>query len=102
MGFWDAPTGHVPYRNRPSIPSNVRDAVLNRAMGLCEDCGLANRLELHHETYAHVGRESPDELTALCRSCHRRRHIDLLGDWWNDPEEMKAYWAVEYGTWDLP
>jgi HNH endonuclease len=68
----------------------------------CEDCGQRGvRLERHHlryEVWDHhgpesiVGRETPDDLALLCRECHRQRHVDLNGSWWNDPEEKYWYW----------
>jgi 5-methylcytosine-specific restriction endonuclease McrA len=91
------------------IPEETRRAVLKRAGGRCEDCHRPCSLELHHLRY-HVyvykymesiyGRETPADLAALCRECHRRRHIDLNGEWWNDPEEMANYWASFYEAWD--
>jgi hypothetical protein len=56
---------------------------------------------LHHLTYYTAvngevedvrGLETPADLAALCRECHKRRHIDANGDWWNDPEEMADHW----------
>ncbi|WP_201456138.1 HNH endonuclease signature motif containing protein [Bradyrhizobium macuxiense] len=38
---------------------------------ICNDDGQANALEVHHRTYANLGRELPSDLTTLCRSCHR-------------------------------
>lgn len=32
------------------------------------------RLEVHHRTYARVGREWPGDLVVLCSECHRRQH----------------------------
>jgi len=77
---------------KPPIPAETRLAVLQRAQGFCEDCWGAYPLELHHLSYESVGCETPDDLDALCRECHKKRHIDLNGDWWNDPEEMAGSW----------
>jgi 5-methylcytosine-specific restriction endonuclease McrA len=85
------------------VPEATRRAVLERARGCCEDCGDQLPLELHHLRYyaeteykgvpdSIFGRETPCDLDALCRECHRQRHIDPNGDWWNDPEEMADHW----------
>ena len=37
---------------------------------LCSDNGEGAALEVHHRTYANLGREQPGDLTALCRTCH--------------------------------
>src|SRR5262245_48506742 len=88
-------------RQRP-VPEATRRAVLERCGGCCEDCDERCALEMHHLRYEVwnykepeiiFGRETPDDLAALCRYCHQQRHIDLNGDWWNDPEEMAAHWA---------
>jgi hypothetical protein len=47
---------------------------------------------MHHRHYNTVGCEEPEDLAALCRKCHRNRHVDLNGDWWNDPEERPDHW----------
>ena len=71
---------------------------------MCESCGEAKPLEMHHLTYRHdpynegipspiFGHESPSDLQALCRNCHQSAHRDLNGDYWQDPEEMDDYWS---------
>jgi 5-methylcytosine-specific restriction endonuclease McrA len=35
----------------------------------CSDHGEDVALEVHHRTYANLGREQPGDLTALCRRC---------------------------------
>jgi 5-methylcytosine-specific restriction endonuclease McrA len=76
----------------PPIPQKTRLAVLQRAQGRCEECEAPLPLELHHLHYDSVGCETPLDLSALCRDCHKHRHIDINGDWWNDPEEMFHHW----------
>lgn len=85
-----------------SIPERARRVVVLRSCGRCEECHRAVALELHHLRYLDGldsirGRETPSDLEALCRDCHKRRHIDPAGDWWNDPEEMENHWA---GYWN--
>lgn len=45
-----------------------------RASGFrCRVCNAGRdevRLEVHHRTYAHLGRERVSDLTTLCRDCH--------------------------------
>ena len=48
------------------------------------------------------GHETPDDLAALCRECHQRRHIDPAGEYWRDPEEMQQHWASFYAQLDQP
>jgi hypothetical protein len=61
-------------------------------------------LELHHTTYTYwagmegdwgnacaiFGRETPDDLLALCRDCHKAKHIGPDGGFYGDPEECAA------------
>ena len=77
--------------SRP-IPAATRQAVKGRAAGVCEDCGAAASIELHHLHYETVGTECEADLAALCRACHRGRHVDASGDWWNDPRDMECHW----------
>ena len=97
------------YNNRKPVPYNVRLAVYQRARYLCEDCGESKKLDMHHLRYTindgHkiideciFGKETADDLVALCRDCHYARHRDINGDYWRDPEEMEErilYW--EFG-----
>jgi len=84
-------TGHGA-RDFAPIPQVTRDAVNRRANGCCEDCDRSDPLELHHLTYRYIGLETPGDLDALCRHCHRQRHVDMNGDFWADPEEMADHW----------
>lgn len=47
-----------------------RRAVLDRAKGRCEACGIRSATQVHHTTYAHVGNEPLFELRAICKECH--------------------------------
>lgn len=89
-------------QGRKPIPSTVRRAVLARANYCCENCGDEGRLEMHHVRYMTDGHskysqsifgiETPNDLEALCRSCHLSRHIDPFGDFIRNPEECAAEW----------
>lgn len=57
-----------------SVWKEKRRQILKRANGVCEKCGarLLNP-EVHHITYERVGgNEKPEDLMALCFSCHRK------------------------------
>lgn len=81
-------------RYKPPIPLATRTAVLQRANRLCESCGALAPLELHHLHYETEGCETPDDLEALCRVCHKHRHTAPNGDFYVDPQEMDAVWAT--------
>lgn len=64
---------------------STRDAYIKSVGGLCEDClkkGLYNPAEeVHHKTFITPNNINDpsitlswDNLVALCRECHRRRH----------------------------
>ena len=91
------------------IPADVRQSVMIRAKGHCEDCGERLPLELHHLRYSNTwdkksirGRELPDDLAALCRDCHHERHLDPNREFWRDPEEMEEFWAPYWWESDKP
>jgi 5-methylcytosine-specific restriction endonuclease McrA len=52
-----------------------RRQVLSRDRGLCQFCSNARATEVHHKTYANVGKEPLDDLTSVCRECHERYHF---------------------------
>jgi hypothetical protein len=47
----------------------------SRAGDRCWTCNIEDTLEIHHRTYERVGRESPDDLIALCSPCHTAVHL---------------------------
>ena len=51
----------------------------DRAGWVCEVCGSDGPLQVHHLTYARVGKERDDDLLVLCDECHARQH-GLLDD----------------------
>jgi 5-methylcytosine-specific restriction endonuclease McrA len=51
-----------------------RDAVLERAKGLCEGCRDARAVHVHHLTYDHWQKELLWELVAVCEECHEQCH----------------------------
>ena len=52
----------------------TRAAALRRAGYRCQQCGATGRLDVHHRTYARLGREAAGDLVALCRECHEEIH----------------------------
>jgi hypothetical protein len=50
-----------------------RQQVLDRANGLCEQCGKPAG-EVHHLSYKNVGNEPLSDLVALCYWCHHKAH----------------------------
>jgi 5-methylcytosine-specific restriction endonuclease McrA len=69
--------------------AETRVAALMRDRYQCTKCGAngkktdwlgrRNPLQVHHKSYAHVGRELDEELTVLCRSCHMKKHRRATG-----------------------
>ena len=53
--------------------------ILKRAKGMCEECKIRKATQVHHKTYKHLFNEYPNELIALCGTCHQQKH-DLLTD----------------------
>lgn len=54
----------------------LRAKVFRRSGGLCEGCGERYAVQVHHLTYARVGREMLFDLAAVCEECHRSIHED--------------------------
>lgn len=51
-----------------------RAMALDRADNRCQICNLSadkSVLDVHHRTYERLGFERPEDLTVLCRECHR-------------------------------
>ena len=47
------------------------EAAKKRAGYACQKCGKRVPLTVHHWTYARLGRELPEDLSALCWPCHQ-------------------------------
>jgi hypothetical protein len=53
----------------------VRADVLSRDSQACRRCGATSSLEVHHTTYANLGRPGEAETClTLCRQCHQEEH----------------------------
>lgn len=55
-----------------------RAGAIARAGGRCEVCRHARATQAHHLTYARLGDERPEDLQAVCVSCHARHHPDKM------------------------
>lgn len=42
----------------------------------CEACKSRRKLNVHHKTYERIGMERLSDLCLLCRSCHKRVHLE--------------------------
>jgi 5-methylcytosine-specific restriction endonuclease McrA len=85
LGLWPDPTfqpnraprrftsEYLAYMGSTAWACRRRSAVVGSG-GLCSDCGSAEKLDVHHLTYARFGRERSSDLVALCRYCHDLRH----------------------------
>ena len=51
-------------------------ATITAAGGICVYCHLRPAVQAHHICYARVGYEHPDDLRAVCLTCHRQEHPD--------------------------
>ena len=65
-------------RKRPSMDRLLRAAVLGRAGGVCDICGIplpVDDWECHHRRLrSQGGKDEPVNLLALHHSCHQRAH----------------------------
>ena len=55
-----------------------REYILKRSNGNCERCGK-KAYNVHHKTYERVGYERPEDLMAVCKSCHGKEHSENPG-----------------------
>lgn len=72
------PQSGTPYERYLASPhwQYVRDLVLKRDGYRCQRCRSRYRLQVHHRTYAHMGREQfhLEDLQTLCRRHHNQAH----------------------------
>jgi len=54
-----------------------RALMRERAGQRCQVCGATGSLEVHHNTYARLGFEEPQDLVVLCARCHATYHREL-------------------------
>lgn len=70
---------HMPYREYLQTEhwNSVRKSALRRAKYRCSLCYAQKPLQVHHRTYERRGNEWPEDLIALCGSCHSSFHKKL-------------------------
>jgi HNH endonuclease len=74
------PTNRPPYRTYREYLADprfkaIRAVVMERAGGICEDCGRRPATEPHHLRYPPWGTfDVPENMVAVCHRCHSRRH----------------------------
>lgn len=54
--------------------SAKRQLIFKRSNGMCEGCGVAKAVQVHHMSYENFGNEFLWELQAVCEPCHHRYH----------------------------
>ena len=59
---------------RSTTWQDMRALVFAHYGARCDRCGARERLQVHHQTYKMLGRESVHDLIVLCDDCHRRVH----------------------------
>jgi 5-methylcytosine-specific restriction endonuclease McrA len=76
---WLAAVRAMPYRDylRTDWWQRFRADALRRAGGRCQLCGGDGPLEVHHNTYARLGCERPEDVICICCDCHDLFH-DVL------------------------
>jgi len=70
------------YRESPEW-RHRREMVFERCGYMCECCGDADAVEVHHTSYALVGREPLFHLVGICGECHRYISANGNGHEWN-------------------
>jgi 5-methylcytosine-specific restriction endonuclease McrA len=74
--------------------SAARAAEFEAAGHRCRICNregtAGNPLEAHHRTYQNLGRERAEDLTALCRECHRDVTAILRARYYESLMPMRA------------
>lgn len=60
------------YRSSPAW-KRKRDLIIERDKSKCVWCGAEGR-QVHHKTYADIGKEPLSDLVVLCGKCHKKVH----------------------------
>lgn len=66
-----------------SPPKHIRDIVLNRAGGRCQNCGLiiGRSGHIHHQGSKEEDYNDVGNLQLLCITCHRKAHNESGRQW---------------------
>jgi 5-methylcytosine-specific restriction endonuclease McrA len=55
----------------------LKGQVLERDSWRCQDCGSLENLQIHHLIFrSRLGDDTMTNLTTLCASCHKARHVN--------------------------
>ena len=71
---WEGGTGRITQSQRWK---NLRDEMVERDNGRCQECGFDENLHVHHIQPLSEGGDpyNPDNLKTLCKTCHRAKHF---------------------------
>lgn len=64
------------YTNSPAW-KRKRDLIIERDKGKCVWCGTEGG-QVHHKTYANIGKEPLSDLVVLCGRCHKAEHDPVV------------------------
>jgi len=65
-------------RLEPRAYAQLRKQVLERDSWRCQNCGIADNLQVHHRNWrSRMGNDCLENLITLCVSCHERLHRSM-------------------------
>ena len=81
-----------------SVWARLRRQALAAAQGRCQECG-ARATEVHHVSYARFGGgELPEDLRAMCHTCHRDHHRHTLPHIWLSTQVAMKHAKTQVGV----
>lgn len=80
----------------------IRKQAFDRGGNHCAICRSTNGLQIHHNTYEHLGNEYPGDLVVLCGKCHLLYHPRLEGSFQQEAQKAKTGTAIEGGYIIIP
>lgn len=72
---FEAAEDDIPFRDPGRIPLKIREGVMRRDEGRCQECGSTEHLAIDHRVPWTEGGSStdPENLQVLCRTCNSRK-----------------------------
>jgi hypothetical protein len=72
---FEAAEDDIPFRDPGRIPLKIREGVMRRDGGRCQECGSTENLAIDHRVPWTEGGSStdPENLQVLCRTCNSRK-----------------------------